>query len=154
MGIGDWGLGIVPVDADEMWSGTSGRTLVEVMTQSSADILTAANYRIWPGSLREPQPQPHPSVAFRPMTGARLTKGNHAVSRPGSVVHGDLVIHEYQYRSFEQMRMKVRHGRDAVVAAGWPASEGSHWQQLGAMNDDDLMAEWLRMSTDPALVPC
>ena len=147
----DW---LVPFDADECWSGTNGRTIAEVMAATTADILAAACFRVWPGNLREPQPQPWPCVAFRPMSGARLAKGNHNVSRPGRCDHGELIIHEYQYRSASQMIQKCRHGRDAVIAAGWPPDQGAHWQRYGAMSDDELMAEWVRLSTDPSLVPC
>lgn len=146
----DW---LVPFDADECWSGTNGRTLAEVMSTTTADILAADCYRVWPGDLREPNPQPWPCVAFRPMSGARLAKGNHNVSRPGRCDHGELIIHEYQYRDFSQMRLKVTRGAVALDAAGWPPNEGAHWRRYAAMSDEELWNEWVALSTNPDLIP-
>ena len=143
---------ILPFDADEFWMGTNGRTVSEIMETTTADILTARAYRIWPGNMRDPELGRLSSVAFRPWGGARLAKGNHSVARPGTVCADELLIHEYQYRSFEQMARKVRHGRRAVDAAGWQPDEGAHWRRYGLMSDQELHEEWVRLSNAPDLV--
>ena len=145
---------IVPFDADEIWRGTGGRTVAEVLNGADADIVTAPTYQhiVQPTDpddenplrrigWRSPYPQRLPKVAFRYRADVIVAQGNHDIRPCGSRAEG-LEIREFQYRSFEQMAAKVRHGRLAYEATDLHPAEGAHWRTLGALDDVALRAEW------------
>lgn len=156
----DW---VLPFDADEVWYcpfATIGGTL----DSCEADVLSArgwdhiarpddpAGHPFDAIQWRRPDPQPLPKVAFRPHPDAKVAQGNHAVDRPGWLVSDLLFYRHFQYRSLEQMRAKVRNGAAAYDVTDLPASEGAHWRRLAVLTDDELEAEWLRLSSEPDLV--
>lgn len=146
---------VIPFDADEWWYSPKGR-LKDVIEATDADVLTAATFAHVPQPDDSTSPDPirritHrmadpkglPKVAFRYHPECRLHMGNHDVELPSkSIEQGVLEIREFQYRSFEQMKRKVRNGKQAYDATNLADTYGAHWRRLGAMTDDELRAEW------------
>ena len=64
---------------------------------------------------------------------------------------GEMMRH-LPYRTLEQAKAKVRHGKLTLEAAGLPENYGSHWREWGALSDADLEI-WWRGWTDPANNP-
>lgn len=150
----DW---VIPFDADELWYSPHGRL---------ADVLeTAVDPVQWvEGFYHVPHPDddaseadpvrrmthrrrgrdcPQSKVCFRYRPGAQVAQGNHDVNISGPRGSGLIAFREFQYRSFDHMRRKVRNGKAAYDAA--PEVHplcGIHWRRLGAMSDEDLWAEW------------
>jgi hypothetical protein len=63
-----------------------------------------------------------------------------------------IVLRHYPYRTFEQTRAKVRHGRAALEATPYPAGTGFHWRELGAMDDEALHRWWVEWTAPMDLV--
>jgi len=105
---------------------------------------------------REPDTQKFPCVAYRPHPDAWLHMGNHDIDRPGRRMTGLLEYRHFGYRSFQQMRRKVRQGKQAYDATTLPSLHGTHWRVMGAMSDAELAAEWERLCSLTDLVhdPC
>ena len=57
-----------------------------------------------------------------------------------------------QYRSLDQMARKVRQGKAALEAASMHAMHGTHWRELGALDDPELLARWRELSDEPDLI--
>jgi hypothetical protein len=158
----EWGATwIVPFDADEWWYSPVGR-LADVLTVDvPADVLKAFGWDHRPHQTddqtdrnpftrmrwREPDTQKFPCVAYRPHPDAWLHMGNHDIDRSGRRVAGLLEYRHFGFRSFEQMRRKVRQGKQAYDATDLPYLHGTHWREMGAMSDAELSAEWERLST-------
>lgn len=161
----EWGAEwIVPFDADEFWYGTTGK-LADVLQSATADVVYARTFEHVPQPddpdwfspkrrivHRRAQPKCLPKVAFRASMTATVHDGNHEVDREGRREHGLLEIREYQYRSFGHFKQKVRDGRRALELTGLPDTVGAHWRSYGAMSDDELGAEWSRMTAPDGLV--
>ncbi len=118
----------------------------------SDDVLAAGTFVQW-GEYREPNTKQLVKVAFRADPNAVVLQGNHGVSGVAHPKgHIRALIREFQYRSFEHLKRKVRNGKAAYDATDLPETEGAHWRTLGVLSDDELRAEWERMSTRPDLV--
>jgi glycosyltransferase involved in cell wall biosynthesis len=131
----DW---IVPFDADEWWDSAEGR-IADVLMGLDADATMTRTWdmvpqpddpddpnpfsritRYRPGSLWA-QPR-HGKVAFRPGPGRHIQQGNHGLAGEVQPPVGPLRLRHIPFRSFEQAKAKVRHGRDVLLAAGMPPS--------------------------------
>lgn len=140
---------VVPFDADERWMG-KGRPLAEVLRSTSAPMVRAELVNAFPDPVREgewrldPAPHPDPKIAVRPRRRTTLQMGNHGALRSGSVAEGLGIVH-LPWRSYPQFRAKVRHGAQALAAAGAAPDAGWHWQRLGAMEEEELMLTWRRL---------
>lgn len=153
----DW---VIPFDADEWWEADGGirvalegvfgfqtaTTTVDMVPQPGDEpgspFDSIVHYR--PGSLWSG----HPKVAFRPGEGRRLQEGNHGLVAMPSAPVGPLRIRHYPFRTKEQAKAKLRHGREAIIATGSDSSIGSHWREWGAMTDEEFDRWWERW-TDP-----
>lgn len=147
----DW---IVPFDADEFWCGRDG-TLRDAILETNAGILEAETYvhpPVGDSHLRASAPKQEKKVCFRWVESIWLQMGNHDVHHPGSREAGALLIHEFQYRTLEQFKRKVQNGAAAYAATDLDESLGLHWRRFGAMSDDELEAEWRRMTADDDVV--
>lgn len=136
----DW---IVPFDADEFWCSRYG-SLSEVFANVEPHVGVLAA-RMWEqfGDKRSRCAKTLPKVAFRYTPGCVVAQGNHSVGGvPGAVAWDLIDVREFQYRSLEQMKRKVRNGKAAYDATDLPLSEGAHWRQYGAMSDGDIEAVW------------
>ena len=158
-----WAMGW---DADEWWDSPDGRI---------ADVLMALPPNVYltgvPVTDMVPQPDDPPGrnpfqriqmyrpgsfysrteyrkCAFRPAPDRVLLQGNHGLDRIPFPEPGPLRIRHYPYRTLRQATMKLRHGRSAALASGLGAGYGSHWQEWGSYDDQD-MAAWWRRWTDP-----
>lgn len=142
----DW---VVPFDADEFWCAINpALTVRDVLERSPHDIEMATSFEQWQ-QWRAPQPKRLCKVAFRYRPGVRVAQGNHDVLGAGtSRGWTDLTIHEYQYRSFEQLSRKVRTGKAAYEATDLHHFEGAHWRELGALDDRALHEWWLNHLTE------
>lgn len=140
---------IVPFDADEIW--TAHRTVAETLEQTTAQVVWATTFEHPPitkplSIYRARDPKRHRKVAFRATAGAVIAQGNHDVSLKGMRTDG-LEIREFQYRTFEQFKRKVRNGKAAYDATNLPEGEGAHWRTFGAMTDCELVDAWELMTT-------
>lgn len=138
------GLGatwVVPFDADEMWMALEG-PLAATLDQSPWDVELAVTFEVRPDGAVAAEPKRLHKVAVRYVDGMRIHDGNHEADHPGRRHLGSLMIHEYQWRSLEQVRRKVRQGTAALITAGLPESSGAHWRTLAALDDDELAAWW------------
>ncbi len=157
---------VVPFDADEWWEAPAGRRVADALGALPADVIVAAAAvydmvtqpgddpaldpfarTLWwrPGSYWSP----FPKVAYRPGPGRVLLQGNHGLAGVPTPPVGPLRVRHYPFRSLEQARAKLRHGRAAVEAADLPAGSGAHWREWGAYSDAAL-ADWWARWTDPA----
>lgn len=148
---------VVPFDADEMWF-AEGSTVADYLNNSNLCVSNVAMYNVYPGKSGKPAKidstkQPMGKVAFRASYFALLGIGNHTVDRSGKRGEGLYIAH-FPWRSIEQLRRKVRQGRQALEAASLPANMGSHWRALAVLTDDDVETLWSFIETQtphPAL---
>lgn len=149
---------IVPFDADERWYGIDG-TIRDVLHAATVDAVFAWTWEHVPQPNDPPGLPPHrrndrkrlPKVACRYRHDLGIADGNHDVT-PGRSRAEGLTIREFQYRSLAHLTRKVRQGREALERANLPDSSGAHWRHLGSLTDDELAAEWERMTSPDGLV--
>ena len=151
---------VLPFDGDEVWSGTVG-TIAESLAVTKADVVMAPGWdhivtREGDGPFspwRRKRPQTLCKVAFRSHPDALLNVGNHDVRGAGSHrVGGVLELRHFQYRSFEQMTRKLRHGRAAIEASDVHELHGTHWREGGLLSDDEMAAKWAALCSEGDLV--
>lgn len=149
----DW---IIPFDFDEWWDAkatirealedldveATGTTTWDMIPQDSDGTSRNPFERIVhtrPGSLWS---RPiHHKIAFRPSSGRILMQGNHGLEGRPLAPTGPLRLRHYPFRSFEQARAKLRHGRAANIAAG-NVGLGEHWNEWGNYSDEALWEWW------------
>lgn len=149
----DW---VVPFDADELWCGTHGFRIGDVLAEvdPAIRVLTADLYDYVATGMDPDLPDPvarmeyrrrEPStmqkVACRYLDGLVIEQGNHSARYPDGLAlieAGLLIVRHYPYRSAEQMTRKARNGAAAYAAAGdqLPADLGAHWRAWGQMLDE------------------
>lgn len=135
---------IIPFDADELWFAPDS-TLAVWLASQSADVVRAEINNVFPtadgGWAMDVRPHLHPKVAFRAHPDARLSMGNHSVSRPGRTADGLHIAH-VPWRSFDHFARKVRNGLRAYGLADLPVDMGVHWRQTGSLPDEALALLW------------
>ena len=157
---------VLPFDADEIFYNDHG-TLAEFFAGCGPDVVVVhgwdhiATYDDDPAdpnpftriTQRRPNPQRLGKVAFRYQPTAALELGNHNVHGvPGTRVRA-LHYRHFQYRTFEQMARKVRQGADAYAATDFsPRTYGTHWRELGVLDDSALFARWSRLCEEEGLL--
>jgi glycosyltransferase involved in cell wall biosynthesis len=149
----DW---VVPFDADEaFW--------LPVLAAIDADVINVRSYVHVPhrtDDAAELNPirriryrlfdrEPFPKVVYRYHPKAKLAQGNHSVKIPGARTIEAGSMRHYQYRSLDQVKRKVRQGTTAYKATNLPVTEGAHWRQLAALDDDQLAAWWDAYTSQP-----
>jgi hypothetical protein len=154
---------VVPFDADEWWYSPRGR-IADVLAAVDPTIIVAvaAPYEWVPepdDDHLDPNPfsrirhrrttQAQQKVAFRPGPGRELAMGNHHLEGAWPETRELLEIGHVPYRSVEQARRKVVHGKAALEAAGLATGFGFHWRELGDMSEEGF-ADWWRKWTDPS----
>jgi hypothetical protein len=160
----DW---IVPIDGDEVWYSTAG-TIAEALEDFDGDVMEVVGWDhvtrdLEPVDLadpigrmpwRRPEYNRNPKVVFRPIGEFWINEGNHSVELDGRPpVRGPIQFRNFPFRSFEQMRWKVRHGAAAYAAAPDVAEmHGLEWRQHGARSDTELVELWAEMCRQPDLV--
>lgn len=149
----DW---VIPMDADEFWF-AAGTTLGEHLRRTSADILEAEMFNLFPtpenplpsgldGKLRFDHAR-HilGKTALRAHPMAWLSMGNHEGLRPG-MTGGGLFIAHLPWRSEEQFVRKVRQGAEALAAAkSLEGHLGAHWREQAALETAEAHRAWLRV---------
>lgn len=156
---------ILPFDADEWWYWPGGN-LQEFFTNCKVDVLTATGWDhicTLDDDLEEPNPirrirhrrqnpQKLGKTAFRYHPDAELDMGNHNVfNHPGSRGKA-LRYRHFQYRSFEQMLSKVRIGAAAADRAGLHPMYSTHWRNLAALTDEELLLHWTKLCSETGLI--
>jgi glycosyltransferase involved in cell wall biosynthesis len=158
----DW---ILPFDADEWWYWAGG-TLAEFFAECSVDVLTATGWdhiatldddpsdpnpisRI---TWRRQSPQKMGKVAFRYHPDAELDTGNHNVFRHPGTRGKALRYRHYQYRTLEQMISKVRTGAKAADEAALHPMYATHWRNLAALTDEELVTHWQKLCSETGLI--
>lgn len=166
---------VVPCDADEVIYSPDGRTLAEFLADCQADVVEISGYdhistaaddpcianpflRI---THRRPYAQKLPKVLFRATPSAALEMGNHGVTGVGTNRTGGLELRHFQYRSLDQAARKLRQGKEAYDATD-PLSFvglnyrrgyfGTHWSEGAAMDDTELAAWWVDLSSEDGLI--
>lgn len=156
----DW---VVPFDADEVWYSPSW-PLKDVLPSLDTGQVKAGEYVFVPRPTDDPT-EPNPfrrcvwrrdlvpdfKVAFRPQSGKLLGFGGHIFGADAweDVARHTLFIRHLPYRSLDQAKRKLRHGKAALEAAGQSKAVGWHWHQYGGW-DDEQMANWWNSWTGPA----
>ena len=147
----DW---VLPFDADELWYSEHGRIADVLEGCGSIDVVKAwgwdhiprrrsRNLNPWVAfPLRRAETQRLPKVAFRAAHGIKVHEGNHDVDRGGRRAEMVLAYRHIQYRSFEQMKRKLRNGKAAFDATDLPYLYGTHWRDGGAKSDAELAKDW------------
>ena len=157
---------VVPFDFDEWWDSPDGR-IADVLAALPPEVtLTGVSVSdMIPQPADPPYRDPFTRIqmtrpdsfysrteyrkcAFRPYPGAVLLQGNHGLAGVPFPEAGPLRIRHYPYRTLAQAMNKLRHGRKAALASGLGVGYGSHWQEWGAYDDEDIAAWWRRW-TDP-----
>lgn len=154
----DW---VLPFDADELFTGTNGRTVADELTAMDPHIDTvyAAGFdhiaRDDSGRLsswRRADPQPLPKVAFRPTADRRLAMGNHDVTGGNNRAAEALTYRHFQYRTLEQFARKVRDGARAYEATDLPDTFGAHWREAATLDDGGIAERWAALNVEAGLV--
>jgi hypothetical protein len=159
---------IVPFDADEWWYCPTGLRIADVLDAFPSVVhATRAEALDMVPQPSDPAGEPDPfarlrwarpataaspenrKIAFRPGGLRRLTQGCHALQGEPFPPFGPLRIKHVPYRSFEQAKAKLRHGRSALAQSNEPPGSGWHWREWGALSEDGLR-EWWRVWTNPA----
>lgn len=147
----DW---VLPFDADELWYSPHGRIADVLGGCKQFGVIKAWGYDHIPRRrsrnlnpwiafpCRRAFTQQLPKVAFRAEPGVHLHFGNHDVDHGGRRADTVLAYRHLQYRSFDQMRRKLRNGKAAYDATDLPYLYGTHWRDGGAKTDGELAAEW------------
>lgn len=149
----DW---VLPCDADELWLPIEHGTVAEALSSAREPVVLASEWRYWPAFRWKDEPNPYRAlqwreeaahrlskVAFRAEGFSRLHMGNHDVDHTGGRQIGVLKVCHFPYRSFDQFRLKVRNGAEAYEAAkDLHPGYGTHWREMGAMSDDELLDLW------------
>lgn len=156
---------VLPFDADEIFYFNHG-TLAEFFDGCGPDVVImhgwdhVATYDDDPIddnpftriTHRRPNPQRLGKVAFRYQPTCSLDLGNHDVRGvPGTRVRA-LHYRHFAYRSFEQMARKVRQGAEAYAATDLPNTYGTHWRELGSLDDETLFLRWSRLCEEEGLI--
>ena len=165
---------VVPFDFDEWWFCPSGQRIADVLPAYTGRSVPVGSWEMVPQPTDDPN-EANPfrrilwrrrysnqqKVAFRPSPFNVPMVGNHAlegdphytpVVGAASFVGQPIVLRHYPYRTFEQTRAKVRHGRTALEATSYPAGTGFHWRELGAMDDEALRIWWVDWTAPKDLV--
>lgn len=164
---------VVPFDFDEWWDSPGGR-LADVLRglPEDLDLVTARTSDMIPQVSDSANPNPFERItmtrpgslwstgatrkaAFQPGPGRVLLQGNHGIvgREPWTIPVGPIRIRHYPFRTIEQARAKVTHGREAILAAKLPTNSGTHWQQWGALSEEDFRAWWAEWTDPEGLVP-
>lgn len=155
---------IIPFDADELWKGTDGRTIAEVLRNSNATIVEAEWWDFVPKAeadtaqfavrfpYRLAQQHFQAKVAFRANWLARIAIGNHGVSLPDPSVGNGLRIAHYRYRSPAQMIQKARDGSASSRLAGIEVRTLPQWFTLEHESEDTALARIAQMIAEGDLV--
>lgn len=157
---------ILPFDADELiFSRNKIYTLAEAIQNMPHPITVATVWDMVPQPTdintgnpvkdivyREAVVKGLPSIAYRYEPGSSIVMGNHDVNRSGDRDDQTIGIRQYQYRSFEQYKRKLRNGKKAYDATDLPDCFGSHWRVGGTLSDEALHAKWQEFINQPGLI--
>jgi glycosyltransferase involved in cell wall biosynthesis len=154
---------VIPFDADELWFSPSW-PIRDVLPSLDTFQVKAGEYVFVPQATDDPT-EPNPfkrcswrrelvpdfKVAFKPANGRILGFGAHLLSDSTpwteAAAH-TLYIRHLPYRSLEQAKRKLRHGKAALEAANQPKGVGWHWHEYGGW-DDSVMQNWWADWTAP-----
>ena len=148
---------VIPFDMDEFWTCPSW-PIRDVLPALDTFQIRAGEYCAVPQPTDDPKERnpfrrctwhralnPDFKVAFRPQQGRVLGFGSHLVSDSDAwneVAHNTLFVRHLPFRSFEQAKRKLRHGKAALEATGQPSTTGWHWTSLGGLDDEGLAQWW------------
>ena len=159
---------VVPIDADEYWTGIGG-SLRDALVNCQADIIQIPlfNYFSTPSDIHDDNPfrrithhdiKPAPlvKVAVRNIPGLVIHQGNHGASGKGSVYRQECaMIGHFPWRSPEQFETKVSNGSRAYAESNLPEEMGGHWRSYGRILEDHgseaLREHYEKWFTDPEL---
>jgi glycosyltransferase involved in cell wall biosynthesis len=158
---------IIPFDADELWRGTGGRTVAEVLHMTTANISVASWWDFFPVPVgdddeapyaerfpyRERDPRPQVKVAFRGNWPARIWMGNHHVTplRRPTTDTGLRVAH-FQFRTPAQMIRKANDGARSSRLAGESPSDLPQWFELEGHDEEQAAAKLRNLVNSRSLV--
>lgn len=147
---GDW---IVPFDADEYWSSTTGAPLADVL-RDLPDYVVASFGQMFDYVDRDrrlAEPKPLPKVAYRWNPAAVLSMGQHGVSGClGPITRDAHVVREIQFRSLEHFKSKVRQRLESLEP-GLPPGTAQHYVELAHFTEEQLDARWAELAARPTV---
>ena len=158
----DW---VCPADSDEWFYSTVG-TIASTLRAATPGVVLVDGYDHLPRhddpddpnpitrmGWRRPQHQKFPKVVFAATPWFFLHQGQHGIEHPGPRERSTSIEYRhYQYRTLEQMVRKVRQGAAAYAASNVHPAHGTHWKELAAQTDDQLVAAWDALCVDPDVI--
>lgn len=150
----DW---IVPIDADEFWFASDGRTVGQLLRNCTYAIAFASWHHMIPTAPTlgldtefqlSPTPDPTGKAAVRSHPLLEIHSGNHNATRVGPQGAPGLCVAHAIYRSRDQLARKLRQGAAALAGAG-PAIRGANrrWLSGERLTDADFDDIWTHLST-------
>jgi Glycosyl transferase family 2 len=147
---------IVPCDADEWWYCPDGRRIADALANDPREAVAANMWTMVPQASDDPSEvdpfrrivwrhRTHtsfPKVAYRWAPGRHIGMGNHGVAGLSARADGTLEIRHVPYRTRDQARAKVIHGRTALEATDMTVNIGDEWRALGALDDEGFDGWW------------
>jgi GR25 family glycosyltransferase involved in LPS biosynthesis len=156
---------IVPFDGDELWKGSGGRTVAEILRVTQANISVASWWDFMPVPVadagpyavrypyRDVAPRPQVKSAFRANWPARIWIGSHHVTPLARPTEGNgLRVAHFQFRSPAQMVRKATDGARASRLARESAADLPQWFELDGAAEDDAATKLQRLLESTSLV--
>ncbi len=140
----DW---VLPVDADEFWVTTDGRTIAEALDAlpQSVGRVYARMYQHHDWNLKEPEAKPNPKCTFRSRPDVTVALGNHDVDGVGGdAAYNVLEVREIQYRSFDQFVAKIAKQNATFDPTEGPG-QGTHHKQYKGWSRREMAEAWDRI---------
>lgn len=141
-----------PFDADELWYyGTEGERLADVIPRIAGDasVLQSRLWHHFPTALDATDANPFERMRYRSgdeapigkvivrwRLGSNIHQGNHGATIAGlgptdGILHTDIQVRHFPYRSPEQFVSKAVNGAAAYAATDLDWSVGQHWREYG-----------------------
>jgi glycosyltransferase involved in cell wall biosynthesis len=157
---------VIPFDADELWTCPSW-PVRDLLPAIDAYQIRAGEYVHVPQAQDDPT-EPNPfkrcgwrrdlvpnwKLAFRPANGRVLGFGAHFLNDSPEWEHiatHTLYVRHLPYRSLEQAKAKLRHGKAALEATDMSPVVGWHWREYGAWDDEQMSSWWANWTAPTGL---
>ena len=158
---------VIPFDMDEWWYSPAW-PMRDLLPAIDAYQLRAGEYVYVPQPDKDDPNEPNPfkrcgwrrdlvpdwKLAFRPANGRVLGFGAHFLNDSPAweqIATHTLYVRHLPYRSLEQAKAKLRHGKAALEATGASPLVGWHWREYGAWDDEQLESWWTNWTAPTGL---
>jgi glycosyltransferase involved in cell wall biosynthesis len=152
---------VIPFDADELFFTVDGKSIVEVLENVTADVVTIPMLNYFATaeddvSIRNPylrelyrklEPNPLNKTCYRWYRDYALEPGSHHVRQEGKMVRETLTslrIGHFQNRSPHHLIRKIRNEASGMVHVANPNQDIGYWHKFHAMTDAQILEWWRR----------